>query len=42
MAKTKLDKIASIEEEMKQLAAERSKLLQQHREQDVLGEVGAG
>jgi flagellar biosynthesis GTPase FlhF len=34
MAKTKLDKIATIEEEMKQLAAERSKLLQQHREQE--------
>ena len=34
MAKTKLDKIANIDEEMKQLSAERSKLLQQHREQE--------
>ena len=34
MAKTKLDKIANIEEEMKQLAAERSKLLQQHKAQE--------
>jgi len=34
MAKTKLDKIASIDEEMKQLAAQRTKLMQAHKEQE--------
>ena len=34
MAKTKLDKIASIDEEMKQLAVQRTKLMQSHREQE--------
>ena len=34
MAKTKIDKIASIDEEMKQLAAQRTKLIQAHREQE--------
>ena len=34
MAKTKLERIASIEEEIKQLDNQRKLLLQQHKEQE--------